>query len=317
MTNQTCAVQDCGREIPDIEYVCSPCGDRLTRLLAAVGDHAVERPRVLSKPHLPEHQRCPDCGTGIPGHPLVNTYRETGLPSTERGLADELLISMSKPSLHLDTDDDGEARVVLPYGYRAAEARWTLRDALTATGDEIARVRGQFRPYNSLQALAAWLSSQVDWMRHQPAGGVLIGELLDALRQAVRSIDNPVRRLLIGACDATIADEQGASVECGEQLYAREYDVEVECSRCGTVHTTRDTWDRMLDKSEDLLMTRTEIARALAGFGVTVSEKRLENWATRGRLLRRGMSTGRPVRPLYRLGDVRDLLAETDRASSV
>lgn len=310
-TTELCQTEECDREIRDTAYVCDRCGDRLRRLLAMLGDSALERPRVLEYPHLPEH-RCADCGTGIEGHPVRNELRETGLPLMEPGLVADLERAMSKLGSTWGTSD-GPTRS--PYGYRSAEARWTLRDTMTRAGDEIARIRGLFRPYNSLPALGAWLSTQVDWMRHQPQGAELIDELTACMREGLRAIDNSAKRLLIGACDATIPDEQGMSIECGEQLYAREYDVEVECSRCGTRHKTRDTWDRMLDKSEDLLMTRTEIALALAGWGYKISPKRLENWATRGRLLRRGLSTGRPARPLYRLGDVRDLLGE-DRATT-
>jgi len=136
----------------------------------------------------------------------------------------------------------------------------------------------------------------------------VIDELTACMRAGLRAIDNPGKRLLIGACDATIADEQGMSVECGAQLYAREYDVVIECPACGTEHQTRETWDRMLAKSEDLLLTRMEIVHALSGFGVKVTDNQLQGLTRRGRLEAKGMSSGRPPRPMYRLGDVRDVL---------
>lgn len=311
---QLCRVEGCDREVPEIEYVCSPCGIRLKHLLAAVADRPVERPMVLSMPHLPEHERCYDCGSGIAGHPLVNEYRPTGLPAAELGLAAELEVSMSKPSLTVDVQD-GKAKVALPYTYRAAEAQWTLRDALTAVGDEIARVRGLFKPLNTMPALAAWLTSQLNWMRHQPAGGELIGELTHALRQAVRSIDNVASREQVGVCDATVVDGHGYSVACGEPLYVRRGAEEVGCPKCGTTHLADDTWNKTLAKSEDLLLTRSEIARALAG---QVTVKQLEHWADPergGRLVRKGWTATRPPRPRYRLGDVRDLIEER-RAST-
>lgn len=310
MTTDRCMVEDCDREISDRQgYVCESCGNQLRRLLGALADVPVERPRVLQHPHLPEHELCDDCGLGILGHPVVNVLRETGLPALDPGLVADLERAMTKASLWRPPDGDREAGVTRgAYAYGPAEARWTLRDTLTHVGDEIARVRGLHRPYNSLQALGAWLVEQVEWMRHHPGGADLIEELTYCMRAGLRAIDNPGKRLLIGACDATIADEQGMSVECGAQLYAREYDVEIECTTCGTVHQTRDTWDRMLAKSENLLLTRTEIVHALSGFGVTVTANQLQGLTRRGRLIARGMSSGRPPRPMYRLGDVRDVL---------
>jgi predicted RNA-binding Zn-ribbon protein involved in translation (DUF1610 family) len=292
-TTQLCAVEDCDREIRDTAYVCTPCGDRLRRLLAAMVDRPVE-PR-----HVPQR---------VPGTSFETEMVPTGLPEIDPGLATQLVETMANVSTSV------RAVGRLPYRYQTGEARWTLRDAMVAVADEIARTRGLFRPLNDLQVVARWLSTQIDWMRHQPAGGDLIGDLITAVRQAVRAIDNPAARVVVGACDAMIADELCTSVECGTPLYAFETDVEVECPGCGATHKTAETWDRMLARTEDLLLTRMEIVRALSGFGVTVSEKRLEHWAARGRLPRRGMSTGRPARPLYRLGDVRTLLAEAERA---
>lgn len=299
MTTELCTVEDCDRQIPDTAYVCPQCGDRLRLLLGGLSDDPIDRPMVLQHPHLPEHERCDDCGQGKPGHPLVNVLRATGLPLLDPGLVADLERAMTKVSSR------GKG---LPYAYGTAEARWTLRDTLTACGDEIARTRGQMRPYNSLPALGGWLSRQVDWLRHQPHGGDVIAELTACMRAGLHAIDNRGRRLMIGACDATIADERGASVECGEQLYAREHDVEVECERCGTTHQTRETWDRMLAKSEDMLLTRTEIVLALSGFGVKVTADQLQGLTRRGRLQARGLSSTRPPRPVYRLGDVRDVL---------
>ncbi|GAB3166675.1 hypothetical protein GCM10027059_26000 [Myceligenerans halotolerans] len=295
--DQLCMVEDCDRGVPDTAYVCPQCGDRLRRLLDGLVDRPVARPHVQQR---------------VAGSSFETESVPTGLPEIDPGLATQLVETMANVSTSV------RAIGRLPYRYQTGEARWTLRDAMTAVADEIARTRGLFRPLDTMQALATWLSTQIDWMRHQPSGGDLIGDLTSAVRQAVRAIDNAPARVAIGACDATIADEEGASVECQAPLYAREGDVEIECPRCGTTHRTAETWDRMLARSEDLLLTRMEIVRALAGFGVNVSEKRLEHWAARGRLPRRGMSTGRPARPLYRLGDVRDLLgqAENSRTSA-
>lgn len=299
MTTERCRVEECDNEISDQAYVCPQCGDRLRRLLGLLSSVPNDRVLVLEYPHLPEHERCDDCGADVPGHPVVNVRRTTGLPTMDPGLVDDLVRAMGKVS----SRGDG-----LAYAYRPAEARWTLRDTLTASADGIAHTRGLFRPLNSLQALGGWLTAQVDWLRHQPHGGEVIDELTACIRAGVHAIDNPAKRLLIGVCNATIADERGASVECGAQMYAREHDVEVECTNCGTMHPTRETWDRSIGASEDLLLTRTELVRALSGFGVTVTANQLQGLTRRGRLEAKGMSSSRPARPMYRLGDVRDVL---------
>ncbi|MFC8796968.1 hypothetical protein ACFT2C_04500 [Promicromonospora sp. NPDC057138] len=90
------------------------------------------------------------------------------------------------------------------------------------------------------------------------------------------TIDNMPAPERVGVCDAAVIDSHGYEVACWEPLYVRREAAEVECPACGTMHLADDIWNKTLAASEDPLLTRSEIARALAG---QVTIKQLEHWA--------------------------------------
>lgn len=194
----------------------------------------------------------------------------------------------------------------LPYGYRASEARWELLSTMTATGDDIAARRGLFRPLNTLDALANWLGHQVQWLRQQPDGADTIAVLTDLLRAARRVIDRPADRKYAGPCTATTVDEDGLAQDCTGELYTHPDRETVTCPDCGTNYPldARRAWLR--DQAEDKLLPATELARAIDGLGVQAKAATLRKWASRKRILNRGTDT----HPLYRVGDVIDLVTD-------
>ncbi|MFJ2298142.1 hypothetical protein [Oerskovia paurometabola] len=316
--NQDCAVDGCNRSTGDMAYVCPECGDALLALLRSVPDIRGERSRVLCYPHLPHHERCDGCGT--PDHPRLNPLRETGERPVSPGLATDLDDAIARQSTgigivpadpeHELPDESGLVR--LPYGYRASEARWELLSTMTATGDDIARRRGLFRPLNTLDALANWLTHQVQWLRQQPDGADTIAALTDLLRAARRVIDRPADRKYAGPCTATTVDEHGLATDCAGELYALHGRATVTCPDCGTDYPldARRAWLR--DQADDMLLPATELARAIDGLGIQVKAATLRKWASRKRILNRGTDT----HPLYRVGDVIDLVTGGTAAAS-
>lgn len=309
-TTQLCTVDGCARQVPDTCYVCPECGDALLALLRSVPDVVGERRRVLTYPHRPHHERCDDCGT--PDHPHLNPLRETGERPVSPGLATDLDDAIARqstgigivPADHEAGLPDETGLVRLPYGYRASEARWELLSTMTATGDDIAARRGLFRPLNTLDALANWLGHQVQWLRQQPDGADTIAALTDLLSAARRVIDRPADRKYAGPCTATTVDEDGLVQGCAGELYALPGHTTVTCPDCGASYPldARRAWLR--DQAEDMLLPATELARAVDGLGVQVKAATLRKWASRKRILNRGTDT----HPLYRVGDVIDLV---------
>ena len=169
-------------------------------------------------------------------------------------------------------------------------------------------IRTRGLPADTLPGIAAWLRPRVGWLRHHEAGAEAHDQILDAVREARQAIDRPADKLYAGPCD-----------ECGRDLYAN---LDASYVRCGNAegHEGGDEWvwsveERrrwLLDSAEDVLATTTEISRALTRYARPVTPEAIRGYKARGQLAVKGERpvSGRkdPV-PLYRLGDVLDILA--------
>lgn len=295
-TFQDCTVDDCPRQTPDTGYVCTECATTLTRNLALLLDRPQERAVVVI-----DHTRRP------------TQHRTTGLPEHDTGLEHDLVDRMTRAQTI--TADANEGRdgapadrgaVRLPYAYRTAEARRDLINTMRAAADGIARRRGLHRPLDTPQALAYWLTHHVQWLRQQDDGGAIIGELLYAIREAIKAVDNPPERRYAGPCTASTTDPVGLERACDGELYALPNRDTIECPVCGATYpvTERRAW--LLDQADDMLLPATELARAIDGLGVPVTGAMIRRWKMRGMLANKGTE----ARPLYRLGDVRELVVE-------
>ena len=302
--SQTCTVPDCGRDTGDQAYVCPQCGDRLVRLLALMPDQ--HGPRAIVPIHHPRH----------PGG-----TRQTGDTPTVPGLATALEDATPRQSVGIGIVPADEANglpdetgpVHLPYGYRASEARTDLLTTLRATVADIAHRRGLYRPRGDLVSLAAWSTRHVQWLRQQPDGGDIIGDLVAALTRALRAVDRPADRRYAGPCTATTTDADGLAIDCPGELYARHGAPDIECPDCGAVYDVESRRAWLLDQANDRLLPATELARAVDGLGVPVTPSMIRNWRARGRILNRGTDTA----PLYRVGDVIDIFTARHEGRTV
>lgn len=154
-----------------------------------------------------------------------------------------------------------------------------------------------------LAELARWLRPRVGWLRHHPRGQDAYDEIITAVCDARRAVDRPVNRTYVGPCDT-----------CGADMYVRQGASAVVCGECSEAYDveTRRRW--LLAAAEDVLGTTTEIARALTSLAAPVTEEMIRGYAHRGRLLARGHRTaGHRSVPIYRLGDVANIIAGIDR----
>ncbi|MFF4779423.1 hypothetical protein ACFY05_42070 [Microtetraspora fusca] len=284
------------------------------------------------------------CGTGC-GRPVTDNatvccscgaelHQELVELVHDDGLADELDAALARQA-SLGTAGGRSSETPLPYGEAAAEATSVLRNTLTGWVrilDDDGRLIGpscppagaknerpacahpscqliivRAFPDDTLPAMASWLAARIDAIRHHPAGAEAVDELLAAVRQARQAIDRPADRVYCGPCGA----KQDDGSRCMIDLYARPDTGVVQC-RCGAVW---DVWlrrDWLLAEVEDVLGTATEIARAVTGLGHEVTPERIWQWAHRGRLIVRGaVRRGARELPVYRVGDVLDLVAHS------
>lgn len=293
-TFQDCTVSDCPRQTPDTGYVCTECAATLTRNLRVLLDLPEGRPTVTY------------------AHPMYGRItRPTGLPDTRTGLEHDLVDRMTRAqTITADANEgrDGAPQdrgpVRLPYAYRTAEARRDLINTMCAAADGIARRRGLHRPLDTPQALAYWLTHHVQWLRQQEDGGAIIGELLYAVREAIKAVDNPPERRYAGPCTASTTDEAGLERPCDGELYALQGREQIECPACGATYPVSDRRAWLLEHADDMLLPATELARAIDGLGVPVTGAMIRRWKMRGMLANKGTDE----RPLYRVGDVRALV---------
>ncbi len=232
----------------------------------------------------------------------------------DRALDDAYLKQQRFDAVGFATADPDESPV--PFNEHAAEVATELGSTLLEAADYIATASGMFRPLDTPKALGRWLALQVSWMRAQPTGPEMVQHLTRILTRAERAVDRAGDLRFVGPCGGTYLDHDGLAVECTEDLYANSWDHEVACRSCGATYPIKDRRTWLLGQAADMLMPRTELSRALAGFGVIVKTKQLENWSARGRLGARGHTVSLPRRPLYRLGDVLEIVrAESAKPS--
>ncbi|MEU9839727.1 hypothetical protein AB0C69_10955 [Actinomadura sp. NPDC048032] len=189
----------------------------------------------------------------------------------------------------------------LPYdphvSVAAAEVRRLLR--ILAVDVIAHETRADLPTDQSVTGLAAWIRPRVGWLRHHHRAPEYLDIALEAARVARRAVDRPAELLFAGPCD-----------ECGEDMYAHPAAAYVECTHCDLVYEVTDRRAWLLRSAEDTLATTTEIARAISAYGQPLTPEAIRGYVHRGMLIPHGTrNVGRKTVPLYRLGDVLDLLA--------
>lgn len=192
------------------------------------------------------------------------------------------------------------------FNAHASAVAGDLRGVLVAWCLLICEERGQATPADTLAAMGVFLLGSVEWLRHHPAGDEAFDELGDAIRRARSAVDRRPDRVYVGPCDRSGVL---TGVTCPEDLYARPGAAEVECKTCGSVWQVTERREWLLEVARDTLATAADLARLLSLYGEPLRADRIWKWAERGRIVPHGNDgTGRPM---YRVGEVADLLAAT------
>ncbi|RCG19083.1 hypothetical protein DQ384_38035 [Sphaerisporangium album] len=262
----------------------------------------------------------PGCDRSMPGHRRVCAACAA---RTVRDLDDVLSLA-----LHLEISRTRQARLgepgaghsgerAIPWDQRAREAAYVLRSALLGwyrvLSEGAPRVAGPVcilcehpscewadlgrPPADTLPGLARWLiRHRVRLLRH-PAAPEAVDELRAAVNLARRAIDRPPAAWYAGPCGAG---------DCTADLYTRHGAARITCRACGADHDSQARQAWLMDQAADHLGTATEIARALHGWHPELTPSVVRGYAHRRRIQARGRDQA--GRPLYRVGDVMDLL---------
>lgn len=225
-------------------------------------------------------------------------------------LVDRLNETMSRQSVVGGRVGGKGRETPLPYSTAASDAHRLLTATLwpwVRAGLDIHRDRLALPDDLNTDAvtLARTLQRLHGWLITQDDGADAIDEITYASREAHRAIDLGPERWYVGPC----------SIDgCDAEVYVKAGAHTATCPACATVHDVVARRTAMLDQADETLLTLSEMTRALAlTGGETVSRKQLEGWVRRGRLVRAG-NTG-PV-ALYRVADVRDIIAAATRAAA-
>jgi hypothetical protein len=194
---------------------------------------------------------------------------------------------------------------------------------LTTIAREIADTRGLQEPAaglgvaETLTEAAKFVSGQMRWLRHalDEQGGAyaaaVFAEIGDCASRMRGMVDGPAAQRFLGPCGAYVitgvhGDEIGdvSGHPCDGDVYGRPDAEHGSCRTCGTRYR-RDERQAWLDgEVRTWAFTAKDIADA---HGINV--KTIRSWAERGQLTHHGYD--REGRPLYLVGDVLDLAAES------
>jgi hypothetical protein len=163
-------------------------------------------------------------------------------------------------------------------------AKMTTRDA----GREEHDVRRALR----------WMAEHSEGVaRHEWAGGTSL-QAEEHVRELVAVVDLPPDRIALGPCESCARplnappDERWHRCWCGQQIDVRARRAE------------------LLSMADDYLLNATDMSHALTSLGEPATPERIHKWRERGRLMPRATPSGRPV---YRVGEVRELLIASAR----
>lgn len=239
---------------------------------------------------------CTDCTNHV----------RTALRATPE-LAEDLTLTMSKQRQFTNPMLGGSRSTSpgLPFNLAAANALRDLHHELLALVHATQQAHLTTRhptPTASPATMARWLLPHLPGIAAQPWAA----DTLRLVRVTTRSqhvIDAPAPRTFAGPCD-----------DCGHDLYARTGKPQVTCHNCGLTYdlAARRTW--LLGMVHDRLATATDVARALTSLELPCTAERIRQWKHRGRLAALGHD---PLgHPLYRVGDVVDLLVQQAERST-
>lgn len=227
-------------------------------------------------------------------------------------LVRQLEIVTTRQARHSTPNDGGRSTVTpLPFHSAASDTRIKLQAALEGAARKLIRDTCPTSP--RADDVSAWLALHVNEIRHHHEAHALVRKIMDPTTKAWTLIDRPADRWYAGRCNAVI---DGA--ECGRELYAQAWAAIVECSACHWQHDVAARREWLLDAAEDQLANAATAARAVTWLSETpVTPHRIAMWVKRKRLHAKahepyGSATDpERTRPLYRIGDVLDLLGDS------
>ena len=144
---------------------------------------------------------------------------------------------------------------------------------------------------------AVWLLGRSERIRHHDQAAYFLRAIGHAVGRIRLVVDLPPSRVYAGPCD-----------DCRNDLYVTAGEAFVVCL-CGARYDVHERRAWLRDSVEDMLAAAPEISRALTTLDVPVTEASIRGYAHRGQLSAK--NTNHKGQPMYRVGDVLDLVVAT------
>lgn len=272
MTHATCAVED--REgvcaAPTQEFLCAKHRDELVLWLWDVGGNCLGDSLNYGDSLLRELDTtiCRDDKTGGASVGIVSR-------NGEQGLVFNLRASDIKESL---------VRSVRLWALRFAEENPHLR----------------FNPA-TIEDAALWMAGFPNLLAGHHQAVAMHADIGDLVRRGRRAIDRPASRVYLGECGGRT--EQGV---CTAALFGLQDRLGAHCFECGSDWLVDARRQTMLSGIEDKVAHSGSLAALVKANGVPVASSTIRNYARNGKI--ECVATDSKGRPLYRVGDVLDVL---------
>lgn len=180
-------------------------------------------------------------------------------------------------------------------------------------------IKARVHPRDTVASCCRYLARNRVAIAGKDWAGEILDELLDLEHRLSNIVDRPKDAWYAGVCGYDTETDVGV-VTCTRELYAEPGAVFVRCQDCGSTYDVEARRKALLAEAEDREVTARTLARVVttlgaSGSGEAAIENRITTWVARGRLKPGGKRVidGRP-RPVYRVGDVLDLLADDAEA---
>lgn len=229
-------------------------------------------------------------------------------------LADELEVTITRQAKtgHGIGVTSRSAEKPLLFHAAASQIKDDLRSVLVGWVRDLWETNGHGRLEcdDGTVGLSRWLLRHPTWIRLHPAADELHDEITDAVRRCWQIIDRAPDMMLLGQCGA-----ECNGIRCDDYVYGHKGKRVARCRTCGTSWDVEERQQWMREEVQDRLANSTQLSTLLAGMGIEVASSTIRNYARPRKsgdqfkpplIEARGMD-GR--RPLYRVGDVLDLLA--------
>lgn len=254
---------------------------------------------LCEQPQVDTAYACPDCAD--------RTRRDLEWLAANAAELDVTVARLSRTRATGSDRPSTPARTI-PINISASHDRDAVQNTISTWARDILEHRPHLHPpAGTIGGCAAWISGQLDWIRHRPYAAAALDELSDAAALARRIVDSPPARVYRGPCHSVTA-----TGPCTQELYAPDGAETIRCQSCGTEHDSRSRRDWLLRQASDHLAPAAAIATAIRAWTpYRLDSSTVRQWVRRGRLVARGRSgDGRPTYP------VRDAIALAEAAAS-